>query len=186
MPKRLKKISEETIQVNPWWVYKHDVFEKPNGQLGDYYYAETGGGVKVIPILPDGRIVMILQHRYLEDKQSIEFPSGGIEKGMDAGETARAELLEETGYLADEIIKIGTFQPDNGLIKNLIHVFIAQVSGEPKSQVLNDTEEIDVMYRRPDEIDDMIKRNDIWDGITIAAWTMSRYNLKNNSYGEQN
>jgi len=84
--------------------------------------------------------------------------------------------LAELRYLADNFIKVGTFQTDIGKIKNLVHVFVAHV-GERQSQKLDDTEDIEVMYRRPDEIDDMVKRNDIWNGITIAAWGLARHNF---------
>jgi ADP-ribose pyrophosphatase len=187
MPRRLKKLTEETIHANPWWKYKHDTFEKPNGETGDYYYAETGGGVIIIPVLSDGRVVLILQYRYLQDKQGIEFPAGAVKEGeKTVEEIAKAELWEETGCAADNLIKIGTFQPDRGIVKELLHVFVAQVNEDQGKQQLSDTEDIEVMYRRPDEIDDMIKRNDIWDGETMAAWAMARSNFfKNNSYGEQ-
>jgi ADP-ribose pyrophosphatase len=184
MPKRLKKISEETIHSNSWWAYKHDVFEKADGSKGDYYYSETNGASIIIPVLSDGRIVMIIQHRYLEDKQSIEFPAGGIDKGSDANETAKQELLEETGWMVDNLIKIGTFQPAPGFVRNQMHVFVAEVS-EQREQQLEDTEDIEVIYRRPDEIDDMIKNHDIFDGVTLATWAMVRNNFFKNSTYDQ-
>ncbi|MBU2542616.1 NUDIX hydrolase [Patescibacteria group bacterium] len=171
MPKHLKKLSEETIHQNPWWAYKHDKYEKPNGEEGDYYYGETPGNVMIIPVLDDGRLVLILQQRYLREKQSIEFPCGGLLEGQSVLEAAERELLEETGYIADEYIKIGEFEGLNGLVKDMCHVFLAYVV-EQKEQQLDDTEEIEVMYRRPDEIDTMIRKNEIWDGQTLASWAM--------------
>ncbi|MBT4120726.1 MAG: NUDIX hydrolase [Candidatus Magasanikbacteria bacterium] len=176
MPKHLKKISEETIHKNPWWIYKHDKYEKPNGEEGDYYYGETPGNAMVVPVLDDGRIVLVLQQRYLREKQSIEFPCGGIFEGQGVLDAAKRELLEETGYVADEYIKIGEFEGLNGLVKDMCHVFLAYVT-EQEAQQLDDTEEIEVMYRRPDEIDTMIRKNEIWDGQTLAAWAMVHHNF---------
>lgn len=174
MLKRLKKISEETIHENPWWVYKHDVYEKPNGEEGDYYYAETNGMVMVVPVMSDGRIVMVLQYRYLEDKQSVEFPAGGIKEGADKVETAKAELWEETGCVAEDFVKLGVLQPANGYTKDMSHIFITNVI-EQQEQHLDDTEDIEVIFRWPDEIDEMIRHNDIWDGQTMATWAMTRH-----------
>ena len=171
MPKHLKKISEETIHQNPWWTYKHDKYEKPNGEEGDYYYGETHGNAMIVPVLNDGRIVLILQHRYLREKQSIEFPCGGIGPEITVLDAAKQELLEETGCVADEFIKIGEFEALNGMVKDMCHVFLAYVE-EQKEQQLDDTEEIQVLYRRPDEIDMMIRKNEIWDGQTLASWAM--------------
>lgn len=174
MPKRLKKLSEEVLCENHWFLYKHDVYEKPDGTPGDYFYSESLGMVKVIPFFPDGRLVLILQHRYLQDKQSIEFPAGGIDDGETPSESAIRELREETGYGADELIKIGTFEPSNGISKNEAHVFIARIFDAQGEQELEQTEEIEVLIRRPDELEEMIARGDIWDGPTIVAWMLSR------------
>lgn len=160
------------IQENPWWQYWHDAYEKSSGEIGHYYYGKTWGSVVIIPVLPDGRIVMIQQYRYLFDRQSIEFPAGGRKKNEPAEEAARRELLEETGFPADEMIKISSFQPLNGFIDDDCHVFIARVS-EDGVQHLEETEEIEVIERRPDEIDAMIQNQDIWDGTTLAAWAMT-------------
>ncbi len=171
MPKHLKKLSEEILHENPWWKYKHDTYEKPNDEVGDYFYGETPGVVMIIPILEDGRLVLTLQHRYLVDKQSIEFPAGGIKSEMTTEESARQELLEETGCIPKEMIKIGTFEPSNGLIKDMCHVYLAHIATQ-EEQHLDDTEEIELLYRHPEEIDDMIRKNEIWDGQTMASWAL--------------
>ena len=172
--KHLKKISEETIHQNPWWTYKHDKYEKPNGEEGDYYYCETPGNVMIIPVLNDGSLVLTLQQRYLREKQSIEFPCGGLLQDGSLLDAAKRELLEETGCTADEFIKIGEFEGVNGLVKDMCHVFLAYVDSQGEQQ-LDDTEEIEVLYRRPDEIDVMIRKNEIWDGQTLAAWALCHH-----------
>lgn len=182
--KRLKKLSEETIHDNPWWTYKHDTYEKPNGETGDYYYCDAKGYAMVIPVLEDGRIVLTLQHRYLANKQSIEFPAGGIEDSADALSCAKRELKEETGCVAEDFIKLGIFEPHNSMTKDTAHVFLAKVV-EQGQQQLEDTEDIEILYRRPDEIDDMIKRNDIWDGETMAAWALARHHFFVEKYSEE-
>lgn len=174
MLKHLKKLSEKIIHKNPWWTYKHDRYEKPDGKEGDYYYGVTPGNVMLVPVLPDGRVVLIRQSRYLLGKESIEFPAGGISPGETAVEAAQKELLEETGYRASDFIKIGVFQGLIGMFDDLSHVFIAQV-GEQSQQQLDDTEDIEVFYRRADEFDEMIRRNEIVDGQTLATWALVRH-----------
>ncbi|MEK7644035.1 MAG: NUDIX hydrolase [Patescibacteria group bacterium] len=179
MTKHLKKLSEEVIDKNLWWEYKHDTYEKPRGGTGDYYYAETGGAVMVVPVLADSRVVMVIQHRYLSDRQSVEFPCGGMKPGIGALENARRELLEETGWVAEDFISIGSFEPDIGLIRDLVHVYIARADNQQNPQP-DDTEEIEIIYRHPEEIEEMISRGDIWDGETLAAWCLVRGSLMKN------
>jgi ADP-ribose pyrophosphatase len=171
MNKHPKKLSEQILSTNPWWTYKHDNFELDNGESGEYFYGETPGNVMIVPVLPDGRLVLINQFRYLFDKYSLEFPCGGIKNDHVPEEMAKIELLEETGCQAEEFIKIGEFQPLNGIIKDRCHLFLAQVTGQVPQQ-LDATEEIEVLLRRPDELDEMIRKNEIWDGQTLAAWAM--------------
>ncbi|MFA7314466.1 MAG: NUDIX hydrolase [Candidatus Magasanikbacteria bacterium] len=177
MPKHLEKISEEILNKNPWSTYKHDRYIKPNGKEGDYFYMEIlGGSAMVVAVMPNDSIVLTLQHRYLADKQSIEFPAGRRKAGQTSLDVAKIELLEETGCIADEIIKIGVFESSPSSIKDEIHVYLAHVF-EQRDQKLDDSEEIDILYRRPDEIDEMIKNNEIFNGPTMAAWSLVRHHL---------
>jgi len=172
MSKHAKKISEEIIHQNPWWQYKHDVFENSHGLKGEYYYGETKAGMAiVVPVLSDDCIVLVLQYRYLDDKQSIEFPAGGIGEDNSPLEAAKRELFEETGCIADDYVKLGEFQASNGILRDKSHVFLAQVVEQKEAQP-DETEELEVIYRRPDEIDEMIRKNEIWDGQTMAAWAL--------------
>ena len=174
MPKRLKSLSSEVLHRNPWWVYKRDTYTLPNGKNGEYYYAETSGFSMIVPVLPDGRVVLVLQHRYLSDKQSIEFPAGAVDGDKNVLAAAQRELREETGYLSDMWRKIGVFHGSKSMIKNNIaHIFLAHVSS-CSAQELDETEEIGILFRTPQEVDTMIRDGSIWDGSTIAAWYLVR------------
>ena len=169
--KHPKKISEETIHENPWWKYKHDELELPDGADGDYYYGKTNDSIVVVPVLPNGKLGLILQYRYLSEKESIEFPSGQVLKDKSAEESAEIELLEETGYVADDFVRIATFEPFPGVVKEKAHLFLVKVVDQ-KEQQLEATEQIELMQRRPDEFQDMVARGDIFQGMTLAAWSL--------------
>lgn len=181
MPKRLKKVTEEIMHQNPWWIYMHDRYIMPNGKEGDYFYAKTKGGAMIIPVLPDGRVVLTLQHRYLVDKLSIEFPAGSSEKDAGMEDVARRELQEETGYLAKDMVKLASFEPANGFTVDTVHVFLAQVE-EQHNQKLDESEDIEILYRRIDEVDRMIQQGDIWCGQSIAAWFFAKQYLSHNTF----
>lgn len=170
----MQKLSEEVIHSNPWWDYKHDRYTLPNGQPGDYYYGEDSGSALIIPILDNGKLLLVVQNRYLLDKRSVEFPCGGLKKDEQPSEAATRELLEETGHASSDLIKIGSFDALNGLFKDTTHIFVAREltkTGEPQ---LDGTEEIEILFRRPDEFEDMIQRGEIWDGQTLASWAVAR------------
>ncbi|KKU26433.1 MAG: NUDIX hydrolase [Candidatus Magasanikbacteria bacterium GW2011_GWA2_46_17] len=172
-----KTIFSETIHSNPWYAYKHDKYVLPNGVESDYYYLETHGNAMVVPVLDDGRLVLVAQYRYLGDKPSVEFPCGGVKSDESPMKAAARELLEETGYVSEELIKAGTFEGLNGLARDTSHLFVAMEIEKKRDPSPESTEILEVILRRPDELDDMIKRGEIWDGQTLAAWAMVRQSV---------
>ncbi len=181
----IKKISSQIVHKNPWWEYKCDKIIRADGSEGEYCYVETPGNVVVIPLLDDGRLVLVRQYRYLNDKNGVEFPGGGMGKGESPAEAAKRELLEESGYTTENLIKIGAFEPSVGVIKDLSHVFLANeltLVQKPKSDPMESTE---VLIRRIDEFENMIKQGEIWDGQVLAGWALVRdFLLKSNSENE--
>lgn len=172
--KHLEKISTEVVQTNPWWIYKKDIIKRPNGELGEYHYGETRGAAMVVPLLQDGRMVLIRQFRYLTNKYGIEFPCGGISEGEQPIAAAERELLEETGCKAENLISLAAFDSLNGCFKDVMHVFFAPYVAQVEEPKGDGTEDIEVLFRRMDEFEDMIRRGEVSDGQTLAAWALAR------------
>lgn len=170
MLKRWKKISSRTIFENKYWSYKLDIFDSGNGKESEYHYVHTDGSTMIIPEL-DNKFILVEQYRYLNEMTSIEFPCGSIEKGLDEISNAKKELEEETGFGSDELIKIGFFSPYNGVADELCSVFYTNKLYK-KSSTPDETEEFIVHFLNEDEIENLISKNIIWDGMTIAAWTI--------------
>lgn len=173
MQKKYQKISEEILHTNPWWTYKHDIYKCEEKDF-DYYYGEMNGNAIIVPVLDDGRIALIRQYRYLQERSGIEFPMGGIMMGETPSQAAIRELREETGLESSNFSKIGEFEPMIGKAKNRSSVFIAnEISSQVESK-LDAEEDIELVLRRPDEINEMIKRGEIWSGQALATWTLVR------------
>lgn len=169
-----KKINTEIVHQNPFWIYRRTTFAVPDSeQNSDYWHVETPGSVLVVPILSDGRLGLIRTYRCLFDRHSMEFPGGAVEVGQSFEQAARAELQQEVGLAAKELINVAEFCPFNGITTEVCHVFLArglsQVAAENNPQEI-----IELTPRRLDEIEDLICRNEIWDGETLAAWAILR------------
>lgn len=168
---KLKQNSTEVILENPYWQYKKDVYSLPDGEEGEYHYVHTPGSVFVIPITNEGRFVLLRQYRYLNLRESIEFIGGGIKRGQSAEDAARAELLEEAGITASELQQIGEFNPFNGVTDEICSVFVAKglVFGAAKPDA---SEEFERLEHSPSDLREMIANGEIWDGMTLAAFTL--------------
>lgn len=166
-----KKLSEETLFKNRWWTYKRDTYELPNGTVGEYNYVHIGGSAMVVPMMSDGRVLMVNQYRYLNNRESLEFPCGSVKEGMSHDETAWHELAEETGYSSNRFFEVGEFNPYNGVTNEICKVYIARelypVGGTP-----DETEEFELVPLEAEEVDRRIRDGVIWDGMTIAAWAI--------------
>jgi ADP-ribose pyrophosphatase len=179
MLQRWKQLTSTILFKNPWWTYKKDTFQIPNGFGGEYHYVHTNGSAMVIPIADDGRIVLVNQYRYLCERESIELPCGGIKEGKTSAEMAKIELEEETGFTCESMDYIGQFNPFNGVTNELCTVYAARGLSSV-SVDCDPTEEFEVLTRSMDEIDHMIESNEIWDGMTIAGLALGRAYMKKN------
>jgi ADP-ribose pyrophosphatase len=168
-----KRVSESVVFKNPWWTYKKDAFELPSGKRGEYHYVHTNGSSMVVPILEDGMVLLVNQYRYLLHRESLEFPCGSVRNGSTHDETAQHELVEETGYSAKILSTVGEFNPYNGVTSEMCRIYVAShlhyVGGTP-----DETEEFEIVRMAPAEIDERITSGLIWDGMTIAAWTIAK------------
>ena len=172
-----KTLLHEELITTPWMSLYHDQFEMPNGKKGNYFFMHTRGSALTVPVNDEGKILLVRQYRYLTGDTSIELPCGGIKQGQSEEEAALAELVEETGYECTKLKKVGRFIPYNGLSDEFCTVYIARklnfVGAKPDV-----TEQIEVMTLAPDEIDILIKKGKILDGMTIAGWLLGRESLK--------
>jgi ADP-ribose pyrophosphatase len=168
-----KKISQETLFDNPWWSYRRDQCELPSGKSGEYHYVHTNGSSMVIPVMGNGKVVMVKQFRYLLARESLEFPCGSVKDGSSHEVTARQELGEETGFAAGELVRIGEYNPYNGVTDEICKVYVARHL-QAAGGVPDDTEEFELVNLWPSEIDRRVSDGTIWDGMTIAAWAITR------------
>ncbi len=174
MLKKLETIKSSKVYKNPWWEYRLDKYRMPSGNIEEYHYVYTAGSTFVIPVLPDGKFVMTRQYRYLVQKESIEFPGGGLAGGLTPEENARCELLEEAGCEADSLKYIGEFNPYNGVTCEICKVYLAEHLTKKEAQP-EESEQFEVFSLTEEELTEKIKKGEIWDGMTLAAWSLYLY-----------
>lgn len=137
------------------------------GQLIQRDLLRFPGAAVVLPVLPDGSIVMIRQYRFAVDKTIYELPAGTLGAGEDPAVCAMRELTEETGYAATSITPLGGCYTAPGTSDEYIHAFLATgLTAGP--QALEEHEEIDV-----EVVSDAQARKMVLDGTICDAKTVS-------------
>jgi ADP-ribose pyrophosphatase len=140
----------------------------PNGREALREIVEHPGAVAVIPVLPDGRIVLVRQFRKPVEEALLEIPAGKLEKEENPETCAMRELEEETGFRAGKLEKIFKFFPSPGFSDECIHLFKAAELQKGKMNPEHD-ELIETVILTPSEIVKLIEEGKIKDGKTIIA-----------------
>ena len=140
----------------------------PNGMTKDREVVRHPGAAAMVPLLDDGKVVLIKQYRHAVGEFLWEIPAGTLEPGEKAVECARRELVEETGYEASSLDKLAQILPAPGYTDEHIHIFLA-TGLRSVGQKLEDDE---VLQAQPTPFDtalEMITKGEIQDAKTIAG-----------------
>ncbi|MFA6133206.1 MAG: NUDIX hydrolase [Phycisphaerae bacterium] len=131
------------------------------------YICYPGASI-ILPVLSDGRIVMIRNFRFAVDQTLYELPAGCLDPGEDPALCAARELAEETGYTAGRIEKLGSFFTGPGVSDEIIHAYLATDLREGR-QALETYEEIDLEIMPARQVQEMVADGRICDAKTISA-----------------
>ena len=126
------------------------------------------GSVVILPLLDDGRVVLVRNVRHAIGKTLWELPAGTRDPGEAPEVCAARELEEETGYRATRLTPLLEFYPTPGITDEHMVAFVAD-GLVPSQQKLDDTEQIEVHPLHPDEVLRMLKAQEIEDGKSIAT-----------------
>lgn len=141
------------------------------GNSHDFYVLEAPDWINVVPVTPEGKVVLIRQYRHGADEVSLEIPGGMVDaEDGDPVEAARRELLEETGYAAEAMIPIGVVTPNPAILDNYCYTYLAhnvRRVGEPQ---FDGTEYIEVELHDLASIPQLIATRQITHALVIAAF----------------
>ncbi|MCQ2492788.1 MAG: NUDIX hydrolase [Lachnospiraceae bacterium] len=163
-----KKIRQELMYQGKVVGFYKDILELPNGQVVEWDLIKHPGAAAIIPVLPDGRIILVYQYRNALDYKTYEIPAGGIEKGETALECVTREVEEETGYKAGQIDFLIKVITAIGFCDEMIPIFVAKDLVKTK-QNLDPEEEIDLLAVTMEEAVDMILNGQIIDAKSISG-----------------
>ena len=126
------------------------------------------GGVVVLPILDDGRLVFVRQFRYPLSKYILELPAGKLDTGKSPLDTIRCELEEEAGFRAADIRHVFSFHTTPGICDEIIHFFVAR-GLKPVPPDRQEGEHMSVENYSVDDALKMIGSGEIADAKTIIG-----------------
>jgi ADP-ribose pyrophosphatase len=141
---------------------------KEDSNIHHYEIVEHPGAVAILALYKDSKFIFERQYRYSTQEYLYEIPAGTLEKNEEPEQCARRELLEETGYIADEINELVSIRTSPGYTNEVLHIFYCTTSKKRESRLESD-EEIEVMLLGKDDIARMVREKRIVDSKTLSA-----------------
>ncbi len=147
---------------------KCDTVRLPDGKQATREFVSHPGAVVMIAELPNGKLLFERQFRYPLDRVFLELPAGKIHPGEDILLTARRELREETGYVAEHWHHLGVIHPCIGYSDERIEIFFARGLSHV-GHALDDGEFLEVLELGLAEALDAVRDGRLTDGKSVAG-----------------
>lgn len=172
--------STKTLFKSAWFALRQDELTLPSGNEITYTVIEHPGYALCLPLLSDGRAVMIEVHRHAVGATLLECPAGGLD-GDEPEIAARRELEEETGYRANRMTSLGRFYGSPGSSNESINIYLAtdldsdgQLAHEQTEQIRVVTVDFETLCRHARAASETLS------GPTCLAILLAQQKLKEN------
>ncbi len=163
-----KILGSEVIYEGPVFGLRRDEVLEPSGVRARREVITHPGSVVVLPVLPDGRIVMIRQYRHATRQYMWELVAGRKEPEETPEEGAARELLEETGYRAKRFKVFLDVFPTPGFLEERMFILLAEGLTAGKAEPEED-EKIEVKAYETKRLKEMMKTGELKDAKSIAG-----------------
>lgn len=165
---REEPLSSETVFKGKLLDVRRDTVRLPDGSTATREYIKHPGASMIVPVLPDGQVVLLRQYRYPMHKAFVEFPAGKIEPGEPPLATAQRELTEETGYRASKWTELTTIHNAIGYADERIVLYMAE-GLERGVQKLDEHEFVEVFSAPLESLMAWIEAGEVTDVKTVIG-----------------
>jgi ADP-ribose pyrophosphatase len=165
-----KQLDTEYLFKDQWLTVRKDTVELPGGPvIPSFYVLEYPDWINVIGVTKNEELILVKQYRHGLGKVSYELCAGICDaEDVSPLETAKREMLEETGYGGGNWQEWMVVSANPGTHTNLTYCFLATDLEIKGKQMLEETEQLSVHLFSPEEVKEMLLRNEIWQSLHAA------------------
>ncbi len=145
----LKTLSKKVVYTHPWETVFIEKVKTPKGTIFDYLLSKPDDFVVIVPFFNNEEVLALMQYKHGAQKTLLGFPAGFLRKDEKPLETAKRELLEETGYTAEVWEEIATLSENPTRRRNAFFLLFAHdLHKDPHFRRNSDEGEGDVKVER--------------------------------------
>jgi|SRR5450432_2226472 len=164
-----KILGQKELYENPWIRLTEFQVINPSGGKGIYGKVHfKSRAVGVIPLDAAWNTYLVGQYRFTLNQYSWEIPEGGGSMDIDPLESAKRELLEETGLVAMEWTKLLSMHLSNSVTDEMAHIYLAR-DLEQHTPKPEETEQLIIKKIPFEEVYRMVEEGGITDSMSVAA-----------------
>ncbi|XCP87138.1 NUDIX hydrolase [Roseburia hominis] len=169
MEKEMKRVKRVRMYQGAIVDVYRDYMEFSNGNTEEWDYIHHKGAAAVVPVMDDGRILMVRQYRNALERFTLELPAGALDAAGEPGiECASRELEEETGYRSENLEWLITLRTTVAFCNERIEIYTAK-NLIPSKQHLDPNEFVNIEAYTVEELKEMIFTGKIEDSKTVAS-----------------
>ena len=164
--------NRQTLFTHPRITLLEDTVELPGGEVVPYLLFENKNDSATIICTKGEDILLQEEYSYPIGQALYQFPGGKLEGGEDPAIGARRELLEESGYVADDMELLGWYYPNNRRSASKMYVFLATDPAQGTKAGGDLEEDITSQWVSIDSLNAMIDDGKIVNFSVLAAWAL--------------
>lgn len=166
----LPTLQDKKVIFNEFVKLRKDELLRSDGKNYRYYVLEVPGpAALILARVPDGRFVITKEYRHPAGQVLLSLPGGYVDQGEDPIEAAKRELLEESGYAAENYAIMGSSYPYAGISSQSIYYIYSENAKYAQQPNLEISEHIQVFLMSEEELKKLIKQGHPVDGNLLTA-----------------
>lgn len=159
---------ERTIYESEWVALATADVVLPDGARIDHHVVRMPGPAAGTIVVRGDEVLLMYRHRFITDTWGWEIPAGRVDAGETPADAAVRETVEETGWRPTVLEPLCTFNPANGILDQVFHIFVGRDARE-EGPPTDPNESSRIEWVPVDEVRRLVLAGDVPDGLSFGA-----------------